>query len=193
MEVMKKRASAGLAKMKRFSPVVVEAKPIGLRGKRAMSSESEMTRGCRERSVESPRWLGLDDIPYQEPAKEDGKAWLPTPVVDNVHRGRIYQAAERLWTEYLERRKQDREKASEEYRDLLNLIDPLLHEDRIIAVKVLRPPLENDPELDQKIVADSIRRFIKENDILRALRHPGIVRRFGLVKDEKMGWCIILE
>jgi hypothetical protein len=53
--------------------------------------------------------------------------------------------------------------------------------------------VENDPELDQKIVADSIRRFIKENDILRTLHHPGIVRRFGLVKDEKMGWCILLE
>src|SRR5436190_1719720 len=76
---------------------------------------------------------------------------------------------------------------------MLNPIDPLLHEDRIIAVKVLRPPLENDPELDEKIVADSVRRFIKENDILRTLHHPGIVRRFGLVKDEKMGWCILLE
>ncbi|MBI3854603.1 MAG: protein kinase [Planctomycetes bacterium] len=142
---------------------------------------------------ESPRWLGLDDIPFQEPDKEEGKAGLPTPVMDALHRARIYQAADRLWNEYLERRKQDREKAAEEYRDLLNLIDPLLHEDRIIAVKVLRPPVENDPELDQKIVADSIRRFIKENDILRTLRHPGIVRRFGLVKDEKMGWCILLE
>jgi serine/threonine protein kinase len=142
---------------------------------------------------ESPRWLGLDDIPFQEPAKELGKAWLPTPVMDAIHRARIYQAADRMWNDYLERRKQDREKASDEFRDLLNLIDPLLHEDRIIAVKVLRPPVENDPELDQKIVADSIRRFIKENDILRTLRHPGIVRRFGLVKDDKMGWCILLE
>jgi serine/threonine protein kinase len=142
---------------------------------------------------ESPRWLGLEDIPFQEPEKGDGKVWLPTPVVDALHRARIYQAADRMWTEYLERRKQDREKAAEEYRDLLNLIDPLLHEDRIIAVKVLRPPLENDPELDQKIVADSIRRFIKENDILRTLRHAGIVRRFGLLKDDKMGWCILLE
>lgn len=142
---------------------------------------------------ESPRWLGLDDIPFQEPGKEEGKAGLPTPVTDAGHRARIYASAERMWNDYLERRKQDRERASEEYRDLLNLIDPLLHEDRIIAVKVLRPPLENDPELDQKIVADSIRRFIKENDILRTLRHPGIVRRFGLVKDDKMGWCILLE
>lgn len=155
--------------------------PIGLLAERIVWGE------------ESPRWLGLDDIPFHESAKEDGKVWLPAPVTDALHRARIYQAAERLWSEYLERRKQDREKASEEYRDLLNLIDPLLHEDRIIAVKVLRPPLENDPELDQKIVADSIRRFIKENDILRTLRHPGIVRRFGLVKDDKMGWCILLE
>jgi serine/threonine protein kinase len=154
--------------------------PIGLLAERVVWGE------------ESPRWLGLDDIPYLE-AKEEGKTSLPVPVTDAQHRARIYKAAERLWTEYLERRKQDRQKAGEEYRDLLNLIDPLLHEDRIIAVKVLRPPLENDPEIDQKIVADSIRRFIKENDILRSLRHPGIVRRFGLVKDEKMGWCILLE
>jgi serine/threonine protein kinase len=155
--------------------------PIGLLAERVVWGE------------ESPRWLGLDDIPFQEPRKEDGKAGLPTPVVDVAHRSRIYKAAEKLWNEYLERRKQDREKAAEEYRDLLNLIDPLLHEDRIIAVKVLRPPLENDPELDEKIVADSVRRFIKENDILRTLHHPGIVRRFGLVKDDKMGWCILLE
>jgi len=155
--------------------------PIGLLAERIVWGE------------ESPRWLGLDDIPFHEPDKDEGKAGLPTPVVDTTHRARIYQAAERMWNDYLERRKQDREKAAEEYRDLLNLIDPLLHEDRIIAVKVLRPPVENDPELDQKIVADSIRRFIKENDILRTLRHAGIVRRFGLVKDDKMGWCILLE
>jgi len=145
--------------------------PIGLLAERIVWGE------------ESPRWLGLDDIPFQEPKKEEGKSALPTPVMDSVQRGRIYKAAEKLWNEYLERRKQDRDKAAEEYRDLLNLIDPLLHEDRIIAVKVLRPPLENDPELDEKIVADSVRRFIKENDILRTLHHPGIVRRFGLVKD----------
>ena len=155
--------------------------PIGLLAERIVWGE------------ESPRWLGLDDIPFQEPKKEEGKSALPTPVMDVVQRSRIYKAAEKLWNEYLERRKQDRDKAAEEYRDLLNLIDPLLHEDRIIAVKVLRPPLENDPELDEKIVADSVRRFIKENDILRTLHHPGIVRRFGLVKDEKMGWCILLE
>ncbi len=155
--------------------------PIGLLAERIVWGE------------ESPRWLGLDDIPFHEPDKDEGKAGLPMPVVDTEHRARIYQAAERMWNDYLERRKQDREKAGEEYRDLLNLIDPLLHEDRIIAVKVLRPPVENDPELDQKIVADSIRRFIKENDILRTLHHPAIVRRFGLVKDDKMGWCILLE
>jgi serine/threonine protein kinase len=155
--------------------------PIGLLAERIVWGE------------ESPRWLGLDDIPYTDPDKADGTSGLPTPVVNPLHRERIYKAAERMWTDYLERRKVDREKAAEEYRDLLNLIDPLLHEDRIIAVKVLRPPVENDPELDEKIVADSVRRFIKENDILRTLRHPGIVRRFGLAKDEKMGWCILME
>src|SRR5579863_6300171 len=35
---------------------------------------------------ESARWLGLDDIPFQEPDKEGGKAWLPTPVTDALQR-----------------------------------------------------------------------------------------------------------
>ncbi len=153
--------------------------PVGLLAERIVWGE------------ESPRWLGLDDIPFEEPGKD--QVWLPMPITDPAHRKRIYQAAERLWTDYLERRKQDRKKADEEYRDLLNLVDPMLDEDRIIAVKVLRPPSDSDPDVEQKIVADSVRRFIKENDILRTLQHPGIVRRFGLVRDAKMGWCILLE
>jgi serine/threonine protein kinase len=140
---------------------------------------------------ESPGWLGLTDIPYQEPVKD--QVWLPTPVIDPAHRKRIYETADRLWTDYLERRRQDKAKANEEYRDLLNLVDPMLVEDRIIAIKVLRPPTDSDPDVEQKIVADSIRRFIKENDILRSIQHPGIVRRFGLVRDSKMGWCLLLE
>jgi serine/threonine protein kinase len=155
--------------------------PVGLLAERVVWGE------------ESPRWLGLDDIPFQEPPKDETRGWLPTPILDPGHRKRVYEAADRLWSEYLARRRQDRARAQEEYRDFLNLIDPLLDEDRIIAVKVLRPPVENDPELDAKIVEDSVRRFIRENDLLRALRHPGIVRRFGLVKDAKMGWCLLLE
>jgi serine/threonine protein kinase len=153
--------------------------PVGLLAERVVWGE------------ESPRWLGLDDIPFEEPKPD--RVWLPRPVTDPAHARRIYEAAERLWGDYLERRKQDRRKADEEYRDLLNLIDPMLHEDRIIAVKVLRPPLEKDPAAEEKIAAESVRRFIKENDILRTLRHPGIVRRFGLVRDDRMGWCILLE
>src|SRR4051812_48516428 len=72
--------------------------PIGLLAERIVWGE------------ESPRWLGLDDIPCLE-AKEEGKTSLPVPVTDTLHRARIYKAAERMWTEYLERRKQDREKA----------------------------------------------------------------------------------
>ncbi len=155
--------------------------PVGLLAERIVWGE------------ESPRWLGLDDIPFQEPPKDEAKGWLPTPITDPAARKRVYDAAERLWSDYLQRRRQDRAQAQDEYRDLLNLIDPLLDEDRIIAIKVLRPPVENDPELDQKIVADSVRRFIRENDLLRALRHDGIVRRFGLVKDATMGWCLLLE
>jgi serine/threonine protein kinase len=153
--------------------------PVGLLAERIVWGE------------ESPRWLGLDDIPFEEPGRD--QVWLPTPVTNPGHRKRIYEAAERLWSDYLERRKQDRAKAAEEYRDLLNLVDPTLDEDRIIAVKVLRPPSDSDPEFEQKIVDDSVRRFIKENDILRTLQHPGIVRRFGLVQDARMGWCLLLE
>jgi serine/threonine protein kinase len=154
--------------------------PVGLLAERIVWGE------------ESPRWLGLDDIPFEE-AGRDEAGWLPLPLTDLDQRRRVYEAGERLWKDYLDRRSQDRQKAAEEYRDLLNLIDPMLDEDRIIAVKVLRPPVADDPEVDQKIIADSVRRFIKENDMLRTLRHPGIVRRFGLVKDQKMGWCLLLE
>ncbi len=143
---------------------------------------------------ESPRWLGLEDIPYEEPDRSlSEERLLPVPLTDPVHRRKVHEAAGRLWTEYLERRKQDRAKADEEYRDLLRLIDPLLHEDRVIAVKVLRPPQGQDPDDEPRLVADSVRRFIKENDILRSLRHPNIVRRFGLVRDAGMGWCLLLE
>jgi len=156
--------------------------PVGLLAERIVWGE------------ESPRWLGLDDLPFEEPDRDLAKErQLPVPVSDPAQRKRIYQAAERLWNDYLERRKQDRARAEEEYRDLLNLIDPLLHEDRIIAVKVWRSPAGADPDQEQKIILDSVRRFIKENDILRSLRHPGIVRRFGLVRDGKMGWCLLLE
>src|SRR5204862_4411903 len=56
--------------------------PIGLLAERIVWGE------------ESPRWLGLDDIPFHEPLqKEDGKTELPTPVVDIAHRVRIYKAA----------------------------------------------------------------------------------------------------
>ncbi|HXG62210.1 MAG TPA: serine/threonine-protein kinase [Planctomycetota bacterium] len=156
--------------------------PVGLLAERIVWGE------------ENPRWLGIDDIPYEEPGRDLAEERrLPVPIVDPAQRRRIYQAAERLWNDYLERRRQDRDRADEEYRDLLNLIDPLLHEDRIIAVKVLRPPADPDPDQEQKIIVDSVRRFIKENDILRTLRHPGIVRRFGLVRDQRMGWCLLLE
>ncbi len=151
--------------------------PVGLLAERVVWGE------------ESPRWLGLEDIPYEE--KRGGPH---VPLLTPGQIGRVYQAADRLWNDYHQRRRQDRERADEEFRDLLNLIDPLLHEDRVIAVKVLRPP----PALDAKPgepkgLSELERRFIKENDILRSLRHPGIVRRFGLVKDERMGWCLLLE
>ncbi|HEX7900983.1 MAG TPA: protein kinase [Planctomycetota bacterium] len=137
---------------------------------------------------ESPRWLGLDDIPYLE----NQRTGIPLPMIAPGQTRRVYEAAERLWRDYLERRRVDRPKADEEFRDLLNLIDPMLHEDRVIAVKVLRAPTSADPRPDGG-PSEMERRFIKENDLLRALRHPGIVRRFGLVRDETMGWCLLME
>jgi len=144
---------------------------------------------------ESPHWLGLDDIPYKEPdaESESSVAWLPTPISDPDQCRRIYGAAARLWNDYQARRRQDPGRAAEEFRDLLGLLDPQLLQDAEIAVKVLVPPAGSDAEADQRIVEDSIRRFIKENHILSRLRHPGIVRRFGLVKDPHMGWCLLLE
>ncbi|HYE97824.1 MAG TPA: protein kinase [Planctomycetota bacterium] len=158
--------------------------PIGLLAERIVWGE------------ESPHWLGLDDIPFtdQERDGRQARGWLPTPLTDPAHVRRVYQAAERLWHDYLERRAVDRQKADEEHSDLLKMIDPMLHEDRVIAIKVLRPPTgEKTPAPAEKIPSEPVRRFIKENDILRTLRHPGIVRRFGLVKDERIGWCILLE
>lgn len=138
---------------------------------------------------ESPRWLGLEDIPFVE----GERSGLPLSLVAPALVKKIYAAAERLWNDILERRRQDRTKADEEFRDLLNLIDPMLHEDRVIAVKVLRPPAVDAQGAEPRGLSEPERRFIKENDILRSLRHPGIVRRFGLVKDERMGWCLLLE
>jgi serine/threonine protein kinase len=135
---------------------------------------------------ESPRWLGLEDIPFLE----NGRSGVPLPLVAPGQARRVYEAAERLWRDYLARRREDRARAEEEFRDLLNLIDPMLHEDRVIAVKILRTP-NADPKQDGP--SEPERRFIKENDLLRALRHPGIVRRFGLLRDETMGWCLLME
>jgi serine/threonine protein kinase len=152
--------------------------PVGLLAERVIWGE------------ESPRWLGLEDIPYEEKARNGA----PLPLLAPAQAKRVYAAADRLWNDYHERRRQDRARADEEFRDLLNLIDPMLHEDRVIAVKVLRPPPTTDPKVsDARGLTELERRFIKENDILRSLRHPGIVRRFGLVKDERMGWCLLLE
>jgi serine/threonine protein kinase len=157
--------------------------PIGLLAERVVRGE------------EDAKWLGLDDIPYAAPQEEPsaGKSALPKPITDTTVRKRVYAAANRLSEEYLDRRLKDRERAAEEYRDLLSLIDPLLLSDRPIAVKVLRPPTDKDPDLEAVIVEESLRRFIQENDMLRGLDHPGIVRRLGLVQDPKMGWCLLMD
>ncbi len=159
------------------------ANPIGLLAERVVRGE------------ESPHWLGLDDLAHAEAGADPGRggSWLPEPVTDPAQRRRVYEAARRLWSEYLERRRQDPARAAEEYRDLLDLLDPLLFQDAAIAVKVLVPPAGSDPDMEARIAEDSIRRFIKENHILRNLRHPGIVRRLGLIEDRKMGWCLLLE
>ncbi len=156
--------------------------PIGLLAERVVRGE------------EHPRWLGLDDLHgAAEPDASGARAWLPQPITDASARRQIAQAAERLWNEYLGRRLQDPKRAAEEFHDLLSLLDPLLLQDATIAVKVLVPPTDQNPDLESRIVADSVRRFIKENDMLRELQHPGIVRRLGLVEDPHMGWCLLLE
>ena len=140
---------------------------------------------------ESPRWLGLTDIPYEE--SDPASPRLPSPILDPDHRERVYAAATRLWQEYRERRKEDPARANEEFKDWLGLIDPLLREDRTIAVKVLHAS-RSDVRTDASgTPGETLRRFIKENDLLRRLEHPGIVRRFGLVRDPGMGWCLLLE
>ena len=157
--------------------------PIGLLAERIVRGE------------EDPKWLGLDDVAFAGPqsGESSGNPSLPKPITETTVRKRVYAAANRLSEEYLDRRLKDRELAAEEYRDLLSLIDPLLLSDRPIAVKVLRPPTDKDPDLEAVIVEESLRRFIQENDMLRGLDHPGIVRRFGLVQDPKMGWCLLMD
>jgi serine/threonine protein kinase len=140
---------------------------------------------------ESPRWLGLGDIPYEEVGPESPR--LPSPMLDPKNRERVYGAATRLWREYRERRQLDPVRADEEFKDWLGLIDPLLREDRTIAVKVLQPSRPSDSSDGASAAGETLRRFIKENDLLRRLEHPGIVRRFGLVRDPGLGWCLLLE
>jgi hypothetical protein len=91
---------------------------------------------------ESPRWLGLGDIPFQEAGPESAR--LPSPMLDAANRERVYGAATRLWHEYRRRRQEDPVRADEEFKDWLGLIDPLLREDRTIAVKVLQPSRPSD-------------------------------------------------
>ncbi|MBI3856830.1 MAG: protein kinase [Planctomycetes bacterium] len=157
--------------------------PIGLLAERIVRGE------------EDPKWLGLDDVPFavSEVRGSGGMHPLSKPIPDPEIRKKVYAAANRLSEEYLDRRLKDRERAAEEYRDLLALLDPLLLSERDIAVKVLRPPTEKDPDLEAVMVEESLRRFLQENDMLRGLDHPGIVRRLGLVQDPKMGWCLLMD
>jgi serine/threonine protein kinase len=150
--------------------------PLGLLAERILWGE------------ESPRWLGLADIPFEETPPEVPR--VPAPLKDPAARERVVQAATRLWRSYRSRRASDPSGADEEFKDWLGFIDPLLREDRTVAVKVLQPTRSPDATGTS---GESLRRFIKENELLRRLEHPGIVRRFGLVQDPKMGWCLILE
>src|SRR5579859_6835770 len=139
---------------------------------------------------ESPHWLGLGDIPYVPASPESPR--LPSAILGPENRERVYAAATRLWREYRDRRQQDPVRADEEFKDWLNLIDPMLREERTIAVKVLQAPRTSDSS-DAIKAEDVLRRFIKENELLRRLEHPGIVRRFGIVRDPQFGWCLLLE
>jgi serine/threonine protein kinase len=151
------------------------------------------------RGEDSPKWLGLDDLPLPDLVVDaDGMVPETVPITDPLLIQKVYDAAERLWNEYLAKRASDPGAAGEEYHGLLEMIDPVLLENPKIAVKVLKPALPaeqvaKDPGLAVQIRNESERRFAKESDLLRRLRHPNIVRRFGLVIDPDVGWCMLLE
>jgi serine/threonine protein kinase/cell division protein FtsB len=154
------------------------------------------------RGEEDPKWLGLEDLPAPPPAMATTPGAEPepefAPLTDPGVVRRVYDAADHLWKEYLDLRQKDSDRAREANRNLLELIDPALLQSSRIAVKVFRPAmlremLANDPAGADQIREESERRFIKENDLLRRLQHPGIVRRFGLVNDSEIGWCLLLE
>gem|GEM_PF-2764647 len=151
------------------------------------------------RGEDSPKALGLDDLPLPEPTVgEDGLVRETEPITDPILIQKVYDAAERLWNEYLEKNTADPERARREYHQILELIDPYLLESPRIAVKILKPALPadqaaKDPALALQVRNESERRFIKENQLLRRLRHPNIVRRFGLVIDPEIGWCMLLD
>jgi serine/threonine protein kinase len=151
------------------------------------------------RGEDSPKWLGLDDLPLPEPVVDaDGLVPETIPITDPLMIQKVYDGAERLWNEYLVKNAADPGAAREAYHGLLEMIDPILLDNPKIAVKVLKPALPaeqvaKDPSLAVQIRSESERRFAKESDLLRRLRHPNIVRRFGLVIDPDVGWCMLLE
>jgi serine/threonine protein kinase len=151
------------------------------------------------RGEDNPSWLGLGDLPLPDvEVGEDGTVADSVPIRDPLVIQKVYDAAERLWNEYLAKKASDPSAAREEYRSLLEMIDPVLLENPKIAVKILKPVLPSDqvakdPGLALQIRTESERRFVKENELLRRLQHPNIVRRFGLVIDPEIGWCMLLD
>jgi serine/threonine protein kinase len=153
------------------------------------------------RGEEDPKWLGLEDLPNPAPMGDVAGTHAEAefaPLTDPELILKIHEAADHLWKEFLDLREKDADRAREEHRSLLELIDPVLLQSARIAVKVFRPAIlrdmmANDPAAAEHIREESERRFIKENALLRRLQHPGIVRRFGLVNDPEIGWCLLLE
>jgi serine/threonine protein kinase len=151
------------------------------------------------RGENSPKSLGLTDLPLSEPVVgEDGTVQEAETITDPILIQQVFDAAERLWNGYLAKHGDDPEAANREYHQILELIDPDLLESPRVAVKILKPALPadqaaKDPGLALQVRNESERRFVKESQLLRRLRHPNIVRRFGLVIDPDVGWCMLLD
>lgn len=133
---------------------------------------------------DDPGLLGLD-IPFN-PGKE---------IFDKILVETIYKTAQQCWTEI---HKMGVEKGYEEFKEVVNLIDPVLIDNPHIAVKVVRPlqKKESKGDLEARLI-ETHKRFKQESHILQRFaypnNHPNIIRRYSLVNDPEMGECLLQE
>lgn len=148
-----------------------------------------------------PAILGLEGIPYS-PRPENDPGWLPTPIEDPQLRKRVIKAGQDSWTAYQNARAQapdqtsvqfDRGDVIMQYCDFLRQMDIELTQNPLIAVKVLIPPTSKNPDEERVIRSEVERKFIDEYFMLRRLKHPNIVRTYGLIEDPKHGWTLYMD